>query len=317
MTNTLHTYLNGNTTVSIHSDGTKVRSYEGKPRPVHPESMDIKITNACDGGCAYCHEKSVPSGKHADLNKLLEMISDLPAGVELALGGGNPLSHPDLVPFLRAAKDKGLIVNMTVNQQHVVGKYGDLLLGIVMLDLIHGLGISYSSKYEINDMAMLMSESSNIVFHMIMGVNEVEEIDDIIAFSKEMGRDSLCNKRAGSERTCYCKILVLGYKQYGRGLTFYDNAVEANKAKWYTQLAKHFRKEGVVMSFDNLAIKQLKLKRYFTDDAWSKFYMGDDGTFTMYVDAVEQTFAKSSTSNDRVKWQDKSLIEFFQGMRGE
>jgi hypothetical protein len=301
MTDILHTYTNGNTTVSIHSDGTKVRSYEGDPNPVHPESMDIKITNACDGGCAYCHEKSVPSGKHADLDNLLDVISELPAGVELALGGGNPLSHPDLIPFLQAAKDKGLIVNMTVNQQHVVGKYGDLLLGIVMLGLIHGLGISYSSKYEINDMAML-SESSNIVFHMIMGVNEVEEVDDLIAFSKEMGRG--------------CKILVLGYKQYGRGLTFYDEAVEANKAKWYTQLAKHFHKDGVVISFDNLAIKQLKLQRYFTDDAWSKFYMGNDGTFTMYVDAVEQTFAKSSTSNERVKWEDSSLIEFFQGMRG-
>jgi len=302
MAHILHTYTNGNTTVSIHSDGTKVRSYEGEPRPVHPESMDVKITNACDGGCAYCHEKSVPSGKHADLDKLLDVIGELPAGVELALGGGNPLSHPDLLPFLQATKDKGLIVNMTVNQQHVVGKYGDLLLGIVMTDLIHGLGISYSPKYDLNDLTLLFSESSNIVFHMIMGVNEVSEIDDLIAFSKSMGRD--------------CKILVLGYKQYGRGLTYYDEAVEANKAKWYTQLAKHFRKDGVVISFDNLAIKQLRLQRYFTDDAWEKFYMGDDGTFTMYVDAVEQTFAKSSTSNERVKWEDCSLIGVFQSMRG-
>jgi hypothetical protein len=297
MTDILHTYLNGNTTVSIHSDGTKVRSCDGEPRPVHPESMDIKITNACDGGCAYCHEKSVPSGKHGDLDKLLDVISELPAGVELALGGGNPLSHPDLVPFLRAAKDKGLIVNLTVNQQHVFGKYGDILLGIVMTDLIHGLGISYSPKYDINDMTLLLSESSNIVFHMIMGVNEVEEIDDLIAFSKKMGRD--------------CKILVLGYKQYGRGLTFYDEAVEANKAKWYVQLAKHFHKDGVVISFDNLAIKQLKLQRYFTDDAWSKFYMGSDGEFTIYIDAVDQIYAKSSVSDNRVSWDDTSITKYF------
>lgn len=301
MSSLIHTYTNGNTHVSIYDDGTKVRQYEGDPKPLHPESMDIKITNACDAGCAYCHEKSVPSGKHADLNKLLEMIADLPAGTELALGGGNPLSHPDLPMFLRAAKDKGLIVNMTVNQKHITGKHGDRLLGIVMTDLIHGLGISYSPKYDINDMGYLLSESDNVVFHMIMGINEVSEIDDLIAFSKSWGRD--------------CKILVLGYKQYGRGLTFYDETVEDNKAKWYTQLAKHFRKDGVVISFDNLAIKQLKLKRYFNDTAWNSFYMGDDGTFTMYVDAVEQTFAKSSTSNERVSWEDSSLLEFFGGIR--
>ena len=63
----LKSYMNGNTLVTIYEDGTKVREYDGTPVPVHPESMDVKITNACDAGCRYCHEKSVPSGKHADL----------------------------------------------------------------------------------------------------------------------------------------------------------------------------------------------------------------------------------------------------------
>jgi MoaA/NifB/PqqE/SkfB family radical SAM enzyme len=298
MSTVLNTYTNGNTTVTIYSDGTKVRQYEDSPCPVHPESMDVKITNACDAGCAYCHEKSVPSGKHADLDKLLEIISNMPAGTEIALGGGNPLSHPEILPFLRKARDRGLIVNMTVNHRHVTN---ETLTTIVQQRLVHGVGISYSSKLPMMDIATIVRMIPNVVFHVIMGINDVSEVDDLITFSRDLGRD--------------CKILVLGYKQYGRGLTFYDESIEVNKAKWYTQLAKHFRKDGVVISFDNLAIKQLKLQRYFTNDAWSKFYMGDDGQFTMYIDAVEQTFAKSSTSNERVRWEDKSLLDFFGGLR--
>ena len=90
-------YTNGNTVVTILSDGTKIREYEGDPVILHPESIDVKITDYCDMGCAYCHESSTTSGSHADLKTLLGIIHDLPAGVELAIGGGNPLSHPDQI----------------------------------------------------------------------------------------------------------------------------------------------------------------------------------------------------------------------------
>ena len=32
---------------------------------------------------------------------------------------------------------------------------------------------------------------------------------------------------------------------------------------------------------------------------WNKFYQGDDGTHTMYVDLVKKQFAKTSTSTER------------------
>lgn len=61
----INTYKNGNTSVTLYNDGTKVREYEGTPNIVHPESIDVKITNYCDLGCAYCHESSTTEGKHA------------------------------------------------------------------------------------------------------------------------------------------------------------------------------------------------------------------------------------------------------------
>lgn len=61
------------------------------------------------------------------------------------------------------------------------------------------------------------------------------------------------------------------------------------------ELIKHFQ----VVSFDNLAVCQLDVKRLMTDKEWKEFYMGNDGQFTMYIDLVKREFAKSSTATER------------------
>ena len=54
-----------------------------------------------------------------------------------------------------------------------------------------------------------------------------------------------------------------------------------------------------VVSFDNLAIEQLNVRRLISDEQWDEFYMGDDGTMTFYIDMVEGVFAKNSLSMER------------------
>ena len=63
------TYKNGNTIVSISDDGTKVRYVpdNAPAMPVYPESIDMKISNRCEMGCAQCHEQSTATGKQANL----------------------------------------------------------------------------------------------------------------------------------------------------------------------------------------------------------------------------------------------------------
>lgn len=39
--------------------------------------------------------------------------------------------------------------------------------------------------------------------------------------------------------------------------------------------------------------------------------MGDDFSFTMYIDAVEQFYAPTSRSENRTSFKDCSLLEFF------
>lgn len=213
-------------------------------------------------------------------------------------GGGNPLSHPDLLYLLKTLKTCGYISNITINQKHI-DKYQDLINKIITKELVHGIGISYSSVDYLSDIKPLLKISDNVVFHVIMGVNTVEDIETLYKFCQENNKE--------------CKVLVLGYKHYGMGINYYlkNKTVEDNKYQWYIRLASYFKKNGLTLSFDNLAIEQLKLKRYFTEDAWNTFFMGSDGKYTMYIDGVNQEYAKSSTSPDRVSFNNMGLIEFF------
>lgn len=283
-------YKNGNTMVTLHSDGTKIREYEDVPQVIHPESIDVKITDYCDMGCRYCHESSTEKGKHADLNKLKDVLKDLPAGVELAIGGGNPLSHPDLVPFLTHLKDRGLIANLTINQGHLI-EYQSMIEYLIKDELVKGVGISITSK-KMDAIQPFKALTDNLVYHVIAGVNSVEIIDSLMALG-----DS-------------CKVLILGYKRFGFGVNYYNPGVDAELKRWYRLLPKYIGK--CILSFDNLAIEQLNVKRLFTNEGWDRFYMGDDFVFTCYADAVKQNYAPTSRSADRKSFNDYSLIEYFQ-----
>lgn len=48
-------HKNGNYSVILFSDGTMIRNCSfDKMIPEFPDSMDLKLTNKCSGGCRYC-----------------------------------------------------------------------------------------------------------------------------------------------------------------------------------------------------------------------------------------------------------------------
>lgn len=288
MVNILSHYKNGNVDVTIYKDGTKVREYEDAPEPLHPESMDVKITNFCDLGCKYCHESSTTKGKHADLVKLKEKLKNLPAGVELALGGGNPLSHPELSEFLLWCKDRGLICNLTVNQGHLK-KYKAELMKMLKEELIMGLGISITGD-DYTEIRELKEISNNIVYHVIAGVQEPSILDTLM----EIGN---------------CKVLILGYKTFGRGVSYFSDDVTKKIQAWDGEIIKYLGK--CLISFDNLALDQLDIQSKLPKVMWDSFYMGDDFTFTMYIDAVNEEYAPTSRSDSRTSFNSGSIEEYF------
>jgi len=280
---TINQYQNGNTTVTLYDDGTKIREYENIPKVVFPESIDVKITDYCDLGCSYCHESSTRAGIHGDLDELLKVLSVLPAGIEIAIGGGNPLSHPNLIEFLVELKRIGIIANITVNQGHLKTHVA-LITYLQDEGLIKAIGISITSN---NFTYVNLLENNNTVFHVISGVNKIDILDQLIGE----------------------KVLILGYKQFGFGIKHYSEAIEKEIRNWYMYLPKYLGK--IHLSFDNLAIEQLNVKRFFTEEGWNKFYMGDDFQFTMYIDAVKQEYAPTSRSKERKSFSEVGLLEYF------
>ena len=255
--------------------GTKIRkNNEDCFIPEKPESMDVKITNMCDRGCAFCHEASTKDGKHGDIMNAKFLETLLPY-TELAIGGGNPLEHPDLIPFLEKCKKLKLIPNMTINQFHFMK---DIALVKELADhkLIYGLGVSLVNPSK--EFIELVKQFPNAVIHMINGVHKLEDYQKL--YDNNL------------------KILILGYKEFRRGNDFYKShlcTTEEIKSDIYDHLdeiTKHF----AVVSFDNLALAQLDVKRLLTEDEWNQFFMGKDGTHTLFVDLVENTFSTSSTT---------------------
>jgi len=268
-------YKNGNYYVVIFDNGTKIRkTNSNKFIADFPECLDIKITNKCDMNCAFCHENSSKEGKHGDILNV-EFIDTLMPYTELAIGGGNPLTHPDLLEFLSKLKHKKIIANITINQIHFEQNL-NYIKNLVDNKLIKGLGISLTNPTE--DFLNKVSEFPNTVIHLINGVTDMNSLR------------KLYNKNL--------KILILGYKKIRRGKDFFSSDVLLRASELYENLEEIIRNFDTV-SFDNLAIKQLKVKRLMSKEEWDRFYMGDDGEFTMYVDMVNEKFAKSSVSKRR------------------
>ncbi len=74
----------------------------------------------------------------------------------------------------------------------------------------------------------------------------------------------------------------------------------------------HFK----VVSFDNLAIKQLCVQDHLPAEQWEEFYMGDDGNYTFYIDMVDGTFSKNSLATERYPIMD-NIDEMFQKIQNE
>lgn len=295
-------YKNGNyvTTLDLKT-GTKIRENDlDFLRADFPESMDIKLCDRCNMGCPQCHENSTPDGALGDIMSE-SFIDKLHPWTELALGGGNVLEHPDLVPFLEKCKRLHLVPSMTVNQVHFMSNL-ELMHDLVGRELIYGLGVSLVRPT--NDFIDAIKQFPNAVIHVINGIVTPLELE-------VLSGEGL-------------KILILGYKRFRRGEAMYQehgDEIEDTKSWLYDALPRIIGENWFdVVSFDNLALKQLDAKRLLSQEEWDEFYMGDDGqdgemsSASMYVDMVRREYARNSTCTERFPLED-DIVTMFNKLR--
>lgn len=313
-------YLNGNYLVKISSYGSSFFGIEKRAlrvgeelRSEFPDSIDLKISNRCSHGCPFCHESSTKEGKVLNLKKTKEILSQLPTKpIEIAVGGGNVLEcldeTEDILGWLR---EKGFKTRVTITLKDLMSTGNSSLddrISKLLLNKVEGLGISVTSLkgmklrknsvdyfksglLDYTDIGKNLTYGPQAVYHVIAGITPVNDIKWIIENTK------------GS-------ILILGYKQWGRAKD--TNLPNMTDLKHYLKnLIESTQTDLKSLGFDNLAIEQLGIKDMVGREKWKGIYLGDEGTCSMYIDAVKGEFARTSRSPERVSWNDVKLLDYY------
>lgn len=285
-------YQNGNCLVELHEDGTRVIQYEDTLQLDYPLNIDIRVSTRCAFGldpstgksfCTFCHESARTDGDECNYKELQDKLIGLPKGIELAIGA-NQITV-DLCGFIWWCKAQGYVVNLTINQGHI--KRDDVTLkSLIDNKLIKGLGISYRSGLNWRVPKSIL-DYENTVVHVIAGIDTIEEV--------------LALKDKGVK-----KVLVLGEKDFGFNQGRVDLTTRTHR-EWFWWVAKMFETFDVT-SFDNLALEQLKIERFFTEDKWNVFNQGEH---SFYINAVDKYFAPSSRSGLSTDWDKFTVKEYF------
>ena len=113
---------------AIYLNGKTMRLTLDPKKPItnlkYPEFLDIKITNFCEGNCPYCYMDALDTNPH-DLN-IVQKIKDYFGNLtpnqkpfQVALGGGEPTSHPHFIEILKTFADLDIVPNYTTNGMHI------------------------------------------------------------------------------------------------------------------------------------------------------------------------------------------------------
>lgn len=314
-------YFNGNYFVELHNRGTKIKRALRKGEefsPEFPDSIDLKITDKCNIGCKFCHESSTTAGKKFNLANTIQLLDKLPkCGIEVAIGGGDVLTCPtelgllvdwliknnfaprltlnyqSLVCWLNIRKDSAIVESILYNMS------SNGAIGISLTDIPKDFEKFLDSMYNYVD-------RDSLVFHIIAGIFPPDKILEL--------KEIVKNKSYFA-----AKILILGYKSFGRAQGTTVDLVDWKKS--IKQIIYDLRtnnagvrEDEVILGFDNLALEQLDIESSLFKEDWARLYNGDEFTSSMYVDAVEETFAPTSRSplTERESWSGyTSIVDYF------
>ena len=296
--NRITTYKNGNTWTTIYEDGTKEHfTLDDEFEFAFSESCDVQISQCCDNGCEFCYYGCTPNGKHARLLGW-KFFGSMRPYTEIAINLQRPLP-PDLGAFLFLMHQHSIICNVTINQNHFMDTKIRKELDIwVRQGFIKGIGVSLTNPKQ-DGFIDEIKKYPNVDIHVIAGVTSPEDIGCL------MGHD--------------LKLLILGYKTTGRGMQYhFDNYTYINdNIEWLENSIGDILDGFKVVSFDNLAIKQLHIKDKLNEKEWETFYGGDDGTVTFFIDLVKGVFARNSLSQITYPIGDKTMDEMFEIIKKE
>lgn len=267
---------NGNARVIFNpTTGLKIRMVKDGytyDKSETPELVDIKITGACPyvKKCPNCYQSSTIDGQHGDFEYITNIIRALALMncFEIAIGGGEPATHPNFAEILYSCYENNITPNFTTfgtewleNEKIVntVKKY------------VGGIGVSVYSKNSVQKYwtikNALKDSKVQVMVQHVAGMFPFKTTYDLV---KEVDH-----------------ILLLGYKSVGFG---------ANKNP--TKFTDEQIKEIFALKDKRISVDTAFLDNYghvLDELGISKILRSSpEGKFSCYIDAVEQKIGQSS-----------------------
>jgi len=283
------------------------REYVKGFKPQRPELMDLKITNNCDIGCKFCYQNSVPNGKHASLRNVANVVKAMSDAevFEIALGGGEPTSHPDFLKILNTIKLHGMVANFSSKNyayftdarlEELKGKMGAVGISVgSVADAKKYVDIATRACVNISN----MFSTSKLMMHYILDEHPMSNLVEILNV-------------LGKANQIKHHILLLGKKSGGRSDgNFIDNT------GWSILLNEYIKRNGLELdiSADTLVVNRYPYDLKSID---KEHYYNEEGRFSVYVDAVDKKFGKASYGTKLMPYKSpKDILEAFKVWKPE
>jgi hypothetical protein len=252
-----------------------------------PELVDVSIADYCVTGCAYCYRGSTPQGGWASVEQVRAVISAL-RGIgttEIAIGGGEPLQHPEIWKILEDfwTREDGPYLHVTTRE---LGWLQVPAQRQLMLDRVTAFGFSVDTARQaktVIDAFAAEGVASRVKLQVIAGVMSTSQVRETldVAGEHDVG------------------VLLLGYKETGRGSSVRTRHVLA------PEILQH--DTGASVGIDTVLAQQWA--PWLAEHAWPGSYTLQEGAFSCFIDAVSGKLYRSSFEQEGrafpIAWESK------------
>ena len=259
---------------------------DGEPTPEFPELIDLRITNKCEHGCPFCFMDSNARDKHADFKQLTQLIYSIEKQTEFSIGGGNVLLYPDFQRLVARIHDKGHIVNVTINVKDCGTILTDKELFNTFMNYVDGIGVSVFNENDVETFKKFFYEftDKNEKYPHALKYMAMHVVPEYIGFEN-------ANKIVKAAQEKYHNVLLLGYKNVGRGKN-------AQHKKFTDKEIKELFAGAYCLSVDTTFARTYK--KAISETFETRYTLTEnEGEFSMYIDGISMNAYKSSHETEK------------------
>lgn len=269
-------------------NGTKLRFALGRYKKARiPELVDIKITDYCPFGCAFCYQDSTLDGFHATTQNMEFIIAQLAEHkvFEVALGGGEPTDHPDFLLILRSFREAGIVPNFTTKSLGYVKRNWRYIEP-------HAGAFAYSCETYKDvvsaDRMLTKVPRDRVNLHYVMGLGTPRDFLQFMVAAHDMD----------------FRVTLLGYKTVGRG-----DQVDHFSYDWWMHVVRMLVSQGRCPTFSiDTPMAEEFADRLPMD---KRFFHTREGFVSAYIDAVAMGMSASSFENENLVPFDEHWVKRF------